>query len=1028
MSDSSTTNPLEDIAIIGMVCRFPGAPDVTQFWRNLCERRESISFFTDEEVEAAGVERAVFSSSNYVKAGAIIEDIDLFDASFFGFTPREAEIMDPQQRVFLECAWEVLENGGYDPETYRGRIGVYAGAGMNGYLLNIFSNPQLLQTVGTFQALIGNEKDHLATLVSYKLNLRGPSISLQTTCSTSLVALSMACQSLLCYQCDMALAGGVSIKVPQKSGYIYEAGGIGAPDGHCRAFDAKAQGTVGGDGAGLVLLKRLSEALADGDFIRAVIKGSALNNDGSAKVGYTAPSVDGQAEVIAEALAMARVHPETITFVETHGTGTTLGDPIEVAALTQAFRGATQKKGFCALGSVKTNIGHLNTAAGVAGLIKTTLALEHKLLPPSLHFEQPNPGIDFASSPFFVNTELTGWTTNGGPRRAGISSFGIGGTNAHVIVEEAPPQEPSDKGKANQLLVLSAKTETALNTAAANLAKYLKSHPDVNMADVACTLQVGRRGFEYRRALVCDDIGQAVNALETLDSTRVLTNRAEHVDRPVVMMFSGQGAQYVNMARGLYQDEQKFREQVDRCSELLLPHLKLDLRNIIYHDQEQPELDQTFLAQPALFVTEYALAELWISWGVRPEAMIGHSVGEYVAACLAGVISLEDALMLVAVRGRLMQQLPTGAMLAVSLGEEDVRPLLDRNAKLSLAAVNGPSLCVVSGETDAVQDFAARCAPKGAHTRRLQTSHAFHSEMMEPMLDEFLNHVRKVKLSPPRIPYISNVTGQWITDKEATTPSYWTKHVRQTVRFADGINELSKHAGRIFLEVGPGHTLSTSVQQAQASLPGPPDKESDIRRLLTALGKLWLAGAKVDWESFKCEKRRRLPLPTYPFERQRYWISRANNGVMKQSEPQISEQPTASSILRPSGSPPAESRSSYTAPRNQVEQTIAGVWQDVLGVTRLGIHDNFFELGGNSLLGIQLLSMLRKAFLLELPMNSIFESQTVAEQAIVISETQRKDSELEELDQMLKAIEELSAEDLESKLALIEQQSGEEVR
>src|SRR6185312_6875145 len=428
-----------------------------------------------------------------------------------------------------------------------------------------FSNPQLLQTVGAFQALIGNEKDHLATLVSYKLNLRGPSISLQTTCSTSLVALSMACQSLLCYQCDMALAGGISIKVPQKSGYIYEEGGIGAPDGHCRAFDAKAQGTVGGDGAGLVLLKRLSEAFADGDFIHAVIKGSALNNDGSAKVGYTAPSVDGQAEVIAEALAMARVHPETITYVETHGTGTTLGDPIEVAALTQAFRAATQKKSFCALGSVKTNIGHLNTAAGVAGLIKTTLALEHKLLPPSLHFEQPNPGIDFASSPFFVNTELTNWTTNGGPRRAGISSFGIGGTNAHVIVEEAPAQESPDQGRPNQLLVLSAKTETALNTAAANLAKYLKSHPDVNVADVAYTLQVGRRGFEYRRTLVCDDISDAINALETSDSTRVSTNRAEHVDRPVVMMFSGQGAQYVNMARGLYQHEQRFREQVDRC-------------------------------------------------------------------------------------------------------------------------------------------------------------------------------------------------------------------------------------------------------------------------------------------------------------------------------------------------------------------------------------------------------------------------------------------------------------------------------
>lgn len=1011
MSDPSTTNSLDDIAIIGMVCRFPGARDVTEFWRNLCERRESISFFSDDEIEEAGVDRALFSSPNYVKAGGIIEDVDQFDASFFGLTPREAEIMDPQQRVFLECAAEVLENAGYDADTYRGRIGVYAGAGMNSYLLNIYSNPHLLQTVGAFQALIGNEKDHLATLVSYKLNLRGPSLSIQTTCSTSLVAVSLACQSLLCYQCDMALAGGVSIKVPQKSGYIYEEGGIGAPDGHCRAFDAKAQGTVGGDGAGVVVLKRLSEALADGDFIHAVIKGSALNNDGSAKVGYTAPSVNGQAEVIAEALAMARVNPETITYVEAHGTGTTLGDPIEVAALTQAFRGATQKKNFCALGSVKTNIGHLNTAAGVAGLIKTTLALEHKLLPPTVHFEQPNPRIDFASSPFFVNTELTSWATNGAPRRAGISSFGIGGTNAHVILEEAPPHESSDKDRPHQLLLLSAKTESALDIAAANLANYLKNHPHVNLADVAYTLQVGRRAFEHRRMLVCDDVSHAINGLGT-------SNRAEHVDRPVVMMFSGQGSQYVNMACGLYQHEKVFREHVDRCSEMLLTHLTLDLRNIIYKDQSI--LDQTFIAQPALFVIEHALAQLWMSWGVRPEAMIGHSIGEYVAACLAGVISLDDALMLVAARGRLMQQQPAGAMLAVSLPEAEVCSFLDR--RLSVAAVNAPALCVVSGPTDVIKDFAIRCAEQDAYTQLLHTSHAFHSEMMEPMLDEFVSCVQRVKLSAPRIPYISNVTGQWITDQEATSPSYWTKHVRQTVRFADGITELSKRAGRIFLEIGPGHTLSSSVRQALSSLPGPGEKESDTKHLLTALGKLWLAGAKVDWEAFKCEKRHRLPLPTYPFERQRYWIARA-----RQSEPQVSEQSVASSILKPK-SAPAESPSSYTAPRDQVEKTIAGVWQDVLGVGRVGIHDNFFDLGGNSLLGIQLVSMLRKAFLLEFPMNSIFESPTVAEQAIVISETQRKESELEELDQLLKEVEGLSAEDLENRLALIEQESSEEVR
>jgi acyl transferase domain-containing protein/acyl carrier protein len=890
MSEPNTINSFEDIAIIGMVGRFPGARDVNEFWRNLCEGRDSISTFSDEELERAGVERATSSNSNYVKAGGVLEDVELFDAAFFGFTRREAEGMDPQQRVFLECAWEALENAGYDSETYHGKIGLFAGSGINGYVLNLYLNSDRLEAIGPLQAIIGNEKDHLTTQVSYKLNLKGPSVAVQTTCSTSLVAVSLACQSLLCYQSDMVLAGGVSVRVPQKSGYLYREGGISSPDGRCRTFDAKAKGIVGGSGLGVVVLKRFADALADGDCIHAVIKGSAINNDGSSKVAYTAPSVDGQAEAIAEALSMARINPETVTYLEAHGTGTTLGDPIEVAALTQAFSAVTKKKSFCAIGSVKTNIGHLNTAAGVAGLIKTTLALKHQLLPPSLHFEQPNPKINFSSSPFFVNTRLTEWATNDGPRRAGVSSFGIGGTNAHVILEEAPPQAPSTKGRPSQLLVLSAKTKSSLETATANLAKHLKGHPDMNLADAAYTLQVGRRSFDHRRMLVCHDVNDAVKTLEAVDVTRVLTSQAQRGERSIVMMFPGQGTQYMNMARELYQSDGTFREQVDLSCELLLSHLEFDLREVIYPGESSSDLDQTVVAQPALFVIEYALAQLWMAWGVHPEAMIGHSVGEYVAACLAGVMSLEDALSLVAVRGRLMQQLPGGAMLAVPLSENEVVALLDHDKSLSLAAINTPSLCIVSGPVETVNQLAARCSENSVQTSLLHTSHAFHSGMMEPMQDEFLQHVRNVKLSPPQIPYISNVTGTWITDAEATAPTYWTKHLRQAVRFSQGVTELSKSSGRIFLEVGPGETLSNSARQTLSHAAGPMllstlphvhDQESDLAFMLGGLGKLWLAGTEVNWNGFNVEKRQRVPLPTYPFERQRYWIDRDQNTARK---------------------------------------------------------------------------------------------------------------------------------------------------
>jgi acyl transferase domain-containing protein/acyl carrier protein len=919
MGSAETYESMEGIAIIGMAGRFPRAKNLEEFWQNLRDGVESISIFTNEDLISSGIDPAVLNDPNYVKAGAILEDIEFFDASFFGLTPREAETTDPQHRLFLECAWEALESAGYDSQRCESRIGVYAGASLNNYL-SFDLNRDRIGSVSSFQTMIGNDKDFLTTRVSYKLNLKGPSVTVQTACSTSLVATALAYQSLLNYQCDVALVGGVSIRAPQKTGYLYQEGGILSPDGHCKAFDAKAKGTTIGNGVGVVVLKRVADAIADGDCIHAVIKGAAINNDGSGKVGYTAPSVNGQAEVIAEALALARVEAETVSYIEAHGTGTALGDPIEIAALTQVFRDRTDRKGFCAIGSVKSNVGHLDAAAGVTSLIKTVLALKHKLIPPSLHFEQPNPQIDFANSPFYVNTTLSEWKAKETPRRAGVSSFGIGGTNAHVILEEAPAVEASEPGRAYKLLVLSAKTSSALETATANLIDYLKQHPDLNLADVAYTLQLGRRVFDHRRTFVCCDTEDALVALQ--DPKRVLTSIQETSARPVAFMFPGLGTHYINMAWELYKTEPTFREQVDRCCSLLEPHLGFNLKDVLYPSKNQADkgnqeqspangtpksginlrqmlgrgaepaneatqkLNQTFLTQPAIFVIEYALAQLWQSWGIRPIAMLGYSIGEYVAATLAEVLSLEDAITLVAKRAQMIQELPGGAMLAVPLSEEEVHPLLDD--RLSLSAVNGPKLCVVAGYTDAVDELSHQLSERGLVCRRLVTSHAFHSKMMDAIAQPLTELVKTVRFQPPKIPYLSNVTGTWITAAQATDPSYWTKHLCQPVRFADGVNELWKQHSPILLEVGPGQTLGSLVLQyldqgvadkvVLPSLRHSYDRQPDLAFLLNTLGQLWLSGVEIDWSGFYAhERRHRLSLPAYPFKRQRYWIEPQKN-------------------------------------------------------------------------------------------------------------------------------------------------------
>ncbi|MGB9178260.1 MAG: type I polyketide synthase, partial [Pyrinomonadaceae bacterium] len=650
MSNADSSEHLGQIAVIGMAVRFPGARNVAEFWRNLRDGVESVTFFSEEELAAEGIPPYLINNPRYVKANAVLPDVEMFDAGFFGINTREAQVTDPQHRFFLECAWEALEDAGYDSATYGGRIGVYASESVNTYfLLNLGTNHELLQSMGSVQMALGNDRDFLATRASFLFNLKGPSIVVQSACSSSLVAAHLACQSLNYGECDMALVGGVSISHPQKAGYMYQEGGIYSPDGHCRAFDAEASGTVGGNGVGLVVLKRLDDAIADGDSIHAVIKGSAINNDGSVKVGYTAPSIDGQAKVITEAIAMAGVSPESIRYVETHGTGTPLGDPVEISALTQAFRASTEKKGFCAVGSVKTNFGHLDAAAGVAGLVKTVLSLKHKQLPPSLNYERPNPAIDFANSPFYVNrslSPLTPSTAQPAPFRAGVSSFGIGGTNAHLVLEEAPPQPTSDSRRQHHLLLLSARTSSALEAATLELREFLQAHPESELADVAYTLQVGRRGFAHRRMVLCESVEEAVNGLEKGDGRRVLSGQAGSGERAVVMMFSGQGTEYVNMGRELYEGEERFRAVVDRCAESLLPHLGLDLRTILYpaaglESEAEAQLHEMWLAQPALFVTEYALAQQWMEWGVRPEALIGHSLGEYVAASVAGVMELE---------------------------------------------------------------------------------------------------------------------------------------------------------------------------------------------------------------------------------------------------------------------------------------------------------------------------------------------------------------------------------------------------
>ncbi|CAN7236847.1 amino acid adenylation domain-containing protein [Bosea sp. LjRoot90] len=965
------TDPLPEraIAIIGMAGRFPGAETIGAFWQNLLNGVESITRFDPAELEDC-FDAATRALPNFVPARPILDGVDLFDAPFFGMLPREAALTDPQQRLLLECAWEAIEDAGYDPAAPGQCIGVFAGATSSTYLLqNLLHDRSTLADytsgfqVGNLPMLVGSAADFTATRIGYKLGLTGPCVAVQSACSTSLLAVAQAVQNLLCHGCDMALAGGVSITFPQRRGYLAQEGGIVSTDGHCRPFDSSANGTIFGSGAGLVVLKRLEDAVADRDQIYAVIRGVGVNNDGAGKVGFTAPSVDGQAAAVAMAHAAADVDARSIGYVECHGTGTPMGDPIEVAGLTAAFRLTTEDRGFCGLGSVKSNIGHLDAAAGVTGLIKASLAVKSGTLPASLHVTQPNPALELPDSPFFIADHTQEWAGQDGPRRAGVSAFGFGGTNVHLVLEQAPAREAETTTRRSQLLTLSARSAAALGEVRGRLAGHLETQPEQSLADIAFTLQMGRRPFPHRLAVVAGSHVEAAAALRKQNAERAtaVTGAGD-----LVFMFPGQGSQYPQMARELYAGEPVFRRTVDLCCELLKPELGLDLRSVLYPSNggDPERLSATLLAQPAIFTVEYALAQLLISWGLQPSAMIGHSVGEFAAACLAGVFSLEDALSLVAKRGRMMQELPGGAMLAVRLPDTEVAALA-RNG-VCVAAINAPGMSVLAGPFEAIEALEAELSQRGVTHRRLQTSHAFHSGMIEPLIAPFTEAVAAIRLQAPELPYISGVTGDWVTAEQTTDPSYWARHAREPVRFAGGIATLARSLSPVLLEVGPGAALASFALQGagagRAAISCLPDAQGDAEGMLAAaLGRLWATGITPDWTAYQAGgKPGRVSLPTYPFERSRHWVEAP---AVAPALPAAPDQPLPT---QPEQEPDMDRHADTDIPlgRSELGGRVAAIFENLSG-RPFGADEtgaSFLELGFDSLLLTQAAQSLQTTF------------------------------------------------------------------
>ncbi|WP_202080468.1 type I polyketide synthase [Caldalkalibacillus salinus] len=1007
-----------EIAVIGMDGRFPGAKDTTQFWHRIKKGEECLTQFSEQELRDMGISQETFQDPNYVPVKGIIDEPESFDASFFNYTSKEANVMDPQSRVFLESAWKSLEDAGYAPSKYGGTIGVYAGAAMNTYILHLAAQGHL-QSMDDFEVMLGNDKDLLSTRVSYKLNLTGPSVTVQSTCSTSLVAVHMACQSILSGECDMAIAGGVSIQFPLKQGYTYREGMIHSQDGHCRPFDAEANGTIFSDGVGTVVLKRLEDAIADQDAIHAVIKSTAVNNDGADKVGFTAPSVTGQSKVIQDALMLAQIPPESVAYLEAHGTGTRIGDPIEIKALTDVYSSMTEQKQFCAIGSVKANVGHLNTAAGIAGLIKTVLILKHQQRPPAVNFRSPNEDLHLNQSPFYINDELTEWVQpNGEQRRASVSSFGIGGTNAHAILEEAPQRDFPTITASPVVLPLSARSPSALENLANRVGEYIEKHPEVPLSDVAYTLATGREEFEYRTTIVRQktlsdaDKGAPVDIIEGLKQlkTDAITPLDLSREPHVYFLFPGQGSQYVNMGRELYTTEKVFKEAVDECAQHLQPKLNLDIRTLLYpadqtmNDEASEQLKQTAITQPAIFTISYALAKLLMSWGIQPSALIGHSLGEYVAASLANVMTLDEALSMIAERGRLIQQQPQGAMLAVKRPHEEVKPYLHEH--LSLAAVNSPNLCVLSGSFEAIEEVQDKLKEEGIFTQRLQTSHAFHSYMMDDAIEPFQRYVSQFTLREPTMPLISNVTGEYMTSEQATNPAYWANHIREPVLFSTGITHfLNQEADTVFIEVGPGKTLVSLARQQGGkaplylqTLPHPYEKVDDQQYIYQTVGQLWSHGVKVDLKKWFAEKGYKQHLPTYPFDRVKYSLlsptdGRANQKALTETGrldgDSLNHDMTKQAVDR------QKLTTAYEAPEDETEQLLIELLEEGLGLSGIGVQDNFFELGGHSLIASQYTASIQAQLALNVPVDLVLESENIRSLAAKIN-----DMLIEEIEQM----------------------------
>jgi acyl transferase domain-containing protein len=868
------------IAVVGLSCRFPGARGADSYWANLRAGVESIRRFTPQELLAAGVERSLLESPRYVRAAPALEGVELFDAPFFGFSPRQAVLTDPQQRLLLECAYEALEDSGFHPARLGGAVGVFASSSLSHYLLAHLGHTQRVAGgPDSLPAYLGNDKDYLATQVAYQLDLRGPAVTVQTACSSSLVAVHLACQALLGGECELALAGASVVRVPQVAGYLYEEEGIFSPDGHCRPFDAQARGTLFGSGVGVVALKRLERALADGDSIRAVIRGTAINNDGARKVAYHAPSMDGQAAAISEALMLANVEPDSVSYVEAHGTGTLLGDPIEVAALTRVFRASTSRRGFCGLGSVKGNLGHLENAAGMAALIKAVLALQHRELPASLHFHTPNPHIDFESSPFRVNAALTPWAQGPTPRRAGVSSFGMGGTNAHVVLEEAPPPRPAPRRRAGEawLLPLSARSPEALSALAERYQAWLPSST-AEVGDVAHTASVRRQHHPHRVAVVGRTREELTERLQAFARGEV---RAGHVPPGVTprvaFLFPGQGSQWVGMGRELMGSEPSFRQALERCEVALRPHMRRSLREVL--EGSGALLEELDLVQPTLFALQVALAELWRSWGVQPDVVVGHSMGEVAAACVAGALSLEEAARVIALRSRLALRVRgQGTMAVVGLTLEEARQALrGLEDRLSVAVSSSPRSTVLSGDPRALEELLASLQARNVFTGRIKVDFASHSPQVEPLLAELRQLLSGLRPRAGSTPLFSTVEGA-LVDGSGWGADYWARNLREPVLFSSAIEHLSASGTTTFLEVSPHPILLPAVEQVLAHHGRQGAGVGSLRReqperaaLLDSLGSLYSLGHSVHLERLHPEGGAQVQLPSYPWQHRRYW-------------------------------------------------------------------------------------------------------------------------------------------------------------